>query len=102
MGTTVVKMAEELLTMDKRRARIIIGLLTGYVALRTHLFKLGLAEQENCRLCRELKEDSIHILCNCPVLVCRRYNACGRMFIGSEDLNKVKLSSLLCLVRKTE
>lgn len=87
--------------MDKRRARIIIGLLTGYVALRTHLFKLGLAEQENCRLCRDSKEDSKHILCNCLVLAYRRYNTCGRMFIISEDLNKVRLSSVLRLVRKT-
>jgi len=55
--------------MNRDRLRLSIGLLSGHVALRGHLYKLGLAENKECRLCGEESEDTSHILCRCPVLM---------------------------------
>ncbi|XP_032668449.1 uncharacterized protein LOC116842825 [Odontomachus brunneus] len=60
--------ARELLTMNKKKLRLAINLLTGHMALRAHLYNLKMAEQKNCRLCGEEEEDNIHILCRCPLL----------------------------------
>jgi len=53
----------ELLVMNRSRLRLGIGLLTGHVALRSHLHKLSLTESKACRLCREESENNSHILC---------------------------------------
>ncbi|TGZ50927.1 Uncharacterized protein DBV15_11858 [Temnothorax longispinosus] len=51
--------AKELLALNKQKLRVTVGLLTGHSALlRAHLFNLGLAEQKECRLCRDEKEDN--------------------------------------------
>jgi hypothetical protein len=39
----------------------------------------------------------VHIVCDCPVLACKRYRILGSMFLQSEDLEKVRVSSLLSL-----
>jgi hypothetical protein len=84
--------------MNRSRLRIAVGLLTGHTKLRAHLYKLGHTEGQECRLCGYEKEDSVHIVCDCPILVCKRYRILGYMFLKSEDLENVRLSSLLSLV----
>jgi len=42
------KRTDELLTMSGKKLNDSIGLLTGHVALRAHLFNLGLAERKDC------------------------------------------------------
>jgi len=88
----------ELLAMSKSRLRLSIGLLTGHVALRSHLHKLGLTESKDCRLCGEESEDSSHILCRCPALSCRRYRLWGSMFTEPGDLAEKRVNSLISLV----
>jgi hypothetical protein len=46
-------------------------------------------------------EDSIHIVCDCPVLACKRYRILGYMFLKPEDLENVRVSSPLSLVANT-
>jgi hypothetical protein len=92
--------ASELLAMSKLRLRLAVGLLTGYSSLRAHLHKLGHTERQECRLCRHYKEDSVHIVCDCPVLACIRYGTWGCIFLKPEDLENVRVSSLLSLVAK--
>jgi len=89
----------ELLAMSKSRLRLGIGLLTGHVALRSHLHKLGLTESKDCRLCGEESEDSSHILCRCPALSCKRYRLWGSMFTEPEDLADKRVSSLISLAQ---
>jgi hypothetical protein len=93
--------ANELLAMSKLRLRAAVGLLTGHTTLRAHLYILGHTEWQECRLCGYDKEDSVHILCHCPVLACERCRIWGSMFLKSEDLEKVRVSSLLSLVANT-
>jgi hypothetical protein len=86
----------ELLAMNGLRLRAAVGLLTGHTSLRAHLHK-----QQECRLCGYGKEDSVHIVCNCRVLACKRYRILGCMFLKPEDLENVRVSSLLSLVANT-
>jgi hypothetical protein len=58
-------------------------------------------EGQELRLCGYEKEDTVHIVCDCPVLACKRYRILGCMFLKPEDLKKVRVSSLLSLVANT-
>ncbi|KOC64645.1 hypothetical protein WH47_12109 [Habropoda laboriosa] len=74
-----------LLAMNKTRTRTCIGLLTGHATLRAHLYNLGLAEQENCRLCGEERQHTLSMPLSCPSF---------KMFLCPRDINKVKVGSL--------
>ena len=87
--------ANQLLAVSKLR------LTTGHTSLRAHLHKLGHTERQECRLYGYEKEDSAHIVCDYPVVVCKNYRIWGRMFLKPEDCEKVRVSSLLSLVANT-
>ena len=74
--------------MSKLRLRAAVGLFTGHTSLRAHLHKLGNTERQECRLCGHDKEDSVHVVCDCPVLACKRYRMWGCMCLEHEDLEK--------------
>ena len=93
--------ANELLATCKLRLRAAVGLLTGHTSLRAHLHKLGHAERQECQQCGQDKEDRVHIVCDCPVLAGKRYRILGCMFLKPEDLENVRVSSLLSLVANT-
>jgi hypothetical protein len=93
--------ASELLAMSKLRLRAAVGLLTGHTSLRAHLHKLGHTQRQECRLCGHDKEDSVHMVCDCPALACKRYRILGCIFLKPEDLENVRVSSLLSLVANT-
>jgi hypothetical protein len=71
--------ANELLVMSKLSLRAAVGLLTGNTSLKAHLYKLGHTERQECLLCGCDKEDSVHVVCDCPVLTCKRYRIWGRI-----------------------
>jgi predicted Zn-ribbon and HTH transcriptional regulator len=93
--------ASELLATNRSRLRVTVGLLTGHTKLRAHLHKLGYTEGQECRLCGYEKEDSVHILCDCPVLACKRYRILGYMFLKPEDLKNARVSRQLSPVANT-
>jgi hypothetical protein len=93
--------ANKLLAMSKLRLRAAVGLLTGLTSLMAHMYKLGHAERQEYRLCGYNKEDSVHIVCDCPLLACKRYRIWDNMFLKPEHLQKVRVSSLLSLVANT-
>jgi hypothetical protein len=69
-----------------------------------HLYRNAdpwVTEWQKCRLCGYDKEDSIHIVCDCFVLACKRYRIWDSMFLKPEDLEKVRVSSLLSLAANT-
>jgi hypothetical protein len=43
------------------------------------MFKLGLTQQQDCQLYGDKKEDSVHIVCHCPALACKRYRTLGHI-----------------------
>ncbi|XP_032685191.1 uncharacterized protein LOC116850698 [Odontomachus brunneus] len=73
--------ANELLAMNRLRLKVGLGLLTGHITLRSHLNKLGLTEQSDCRLCgcdgRKLLitgSDDMSSMCIMSSSVCCRVN----------------------------
>jgi hypothetical protein len=93
--------ANELLALNKLRLRGAVGLLTGHTNLRAHLYKLGDTERQECRQCGYEKGDSVHIVCDSPVLACKRYRILGCMFLKPEGLENVRVINLLSLVANT-
>jgi hypothetical protein len=51
--------------------------------------------------CVDMKKKTVYTLCDCPVLACKRYRILGCMFSKPEDLENVRVSSLLSLVANT-
>ena len=52
----------ELLVVSTLRLRAAVGLLTGHTTLTAHMYKLGLRQRQDCRLCDDDTEDS-YTLC---------------------------------------
>jgi predicted Zn-ribbon and HTH transcriptional regulator len=73
--------ANKLLAMKKLDSRAPVGLLTSHTSLRAHLYKLRHTKRQECRLCGYDKEDNVHIVCDCPVLACKRYRILGYVFL---------------------
>jgi hypothetical protein len=87
--------------MSKMRLRAAVGLLTGHTSLKTHLYKPRHTKGQERRLRGYDTADSEHIVCDCPVLACKRYRMWGSMFLKPEDIENVRVSSLLSLVANT-
>ena len=65
------------------------------------LDKPGRTQQQDCRLCRDEKEDCVHVVCHCPALACIRYGTLGRKFLKPKDLEKLRVIGLISLVDNT-
>jgi hypothetical protein len=87
----------EILAISKLRLRAAVGLLKGHTTLRSHLYKLGHTERQECQLCGYFT----HTVCHCPVLAYKRYRIWGSIILKPKDLEKVRVSSLLSLVANT-
>jgi hypothetical protein len=87
--------------MSKLRIKAAVGLLTSHTSLRAHLYKLGHTEWQEYRLCGYDNEDIVHTVCDCHALACKRYRIWGSMFLKPEDMDKVRMTSLLSLVANT-
>jgi hypothetical protein len=64
------------------------------------LYKLGFTEWQKCWLCGYDRGWCTHVF-DCPVLAYKRYRIWGSMFLKPEDLENVRVSSLLSLVANT-
>jgi hypothetical protein len=47
------------------------------------------------------KKTVVHSICHCPALACKSYRIWGSMFLKPEDLEKLRVDSLLSLVANT-
>ena len=72
-----------------------VGRLWVIFPLFSHTHKPGHAERQEWPLCGHDKEDTVHTVCHCPVLACKRYRILGWMILKPEDLEKVRVGSLL-------
>jgi len=55
---------KELQTMSRPKLKAAVGLITGHTTLRAHMFKLRLALWQDWQMCRDEKEDNVHIVCH--------------------------------------
>ena len=65
--------SEELLSLNRKQIRVMTGLLTGHLNLKSHLHRIGRTNDDICRLCNEEEETAAHLLCNCMALESKIY-----------------------------
>lgn len=96
------KIADYLLSQNRRTTRIIVGLLTGHCRLNKHMKALGLAEDTLCRFCMEEEETAVHVLCHCEGLSRLRFLILGEEKPRARSYTQEPLSRLWSLVTKTK
>ena len=79
-----------LLSLNRTKSRVVIGLLSGHKNLRRHLYKMGLSN----RKCGTEEETSVHILCECETLASLRHTHLGSFFLDPEDLRKLSIGAI--------
>lgn len=87
--------------MSAEKLKVAVGLLTGHTTLRACMFKPGFTLLQDCRLCGDLKEDSVCIVCHCLALARKRYGTLGGMFLTLKDLENMRMNGLIILVANT-
>lgn len=92
MSEPLASRTKYLQAISRSKLKVAVGLLTGHRTLRDRIFNLGLTQRQDCRLCGDEKEDSVHIMYHCPTLVCKRYKTLGRMFLKPDDLDNMSVS----------
>ena len=78
-----------------------MGLLTGHTTLRAHAVQLGLTQWQDCRLRRDEKKYSEHLVSHCPALACKIYRTLGRIFLKPKDLYNMRGKGLISLAANT-
>jgi len=72
-------------SINMTKSRVVIGLLTGHITLRRHLYIMGLYNNPTCRKCGNEEETSVHILCECEVLASLRHTYLGSFFMDPDN-----------------
>ena len=101
MSEPLLCRTKDLHAVSRQKLKMAVGLLTGHTTPRAHMFKIGLAQWQDCQLCKDEKEDSVHIVWHCPAEVRRRYRTLGCMFLISKDLKNMRVNGLISLVANT-
>ena len=57
---------KKLQAMSRQKLKAAVGLLTDHTTPRVHMLKLGLTQRQDCRLCWDEKEGSVHSACHPP------------------------------------
>lgn len=89
------KRSEQLLNLNRRHIRIVLGLLTGHGHFNKHLHTMGLVTSPCCSYCEMEDETAIHILTNCPCLMMRRLQLLGAGLLRPRDIWEVPIGKLL-------
>lgn len=77
---------DKLLNLSKKDIRTLTGLITGHHPVNYHLKKMGLAEDDKCRLCLLDKETTEHLLCTCEAAGRRRLDHLGKGILTTNEL----------------
>jgi hypothetical protein len=80
-----------LLSFDRTKSRLVIGLLTEHNTLRRHLHVMGLTDSLLCRKCGAEEETSAHVLCEYEALVTLRHTYRGSFFLNPADIRGLSL-----------
>ena len=84
---------------NKSQIRTLTGLLTGHGRINYHLRKIGLTQDDTCRLCREDIETSAHILCECEALAGTRRLSFGMPFLEAKEVRQLNPDDVLRFAR---
>lgn len=92
--------------LHRSRATLLFRLITGHVALRSHLARIGCADTDRCERCGLEPETVAHFLLRCPEHAATRHEhlaSKGRDFLSLNYLffNRAALPSLFSFVKAT-
>ena len=83
-----------LLSFSRIHSRVVIGLLTGHITLRRHLYVMGLSNNPVCIKNGTEEETSAHILCACEPLASLSHSYLGSSFLDPEDIRKLNIGAI--------
>jgi len=101
MSEPVPSETKELQALSVQKVKVAVGLLIGHTTLRALMFQPELAVRQDCRLCREEEEASLHIFMSCLALACKRYRILCCMFLMPKNLENMKGNDLISPVANT-
>jgi len=90
------------LGIERKHLRVLVGLLTGHIALNRHLSVMKIRTDPLCPACGEEEETSYHLLGKCYAYMVSRYSIMGAHTMEPEELGKVRPSTLLGFTRATK
>ena len=86
--------------LDRHRARLVIGLLTGHWDLGCFRCKVDTRDSGACRWCGEEEETPRHALCECRSLWDTRVKWLGRKTLSQEQFKDVSVDSLIAYCKE--
>ena len=97
MSEPLPSRTKELQAMSRQKVKVAVVLLPCHRTCTAHMFKLRLAQWQDCQLCGDKREDSVHTVCHCLALACKRYRTLGLMFLKSKRLENMRVNGLISL-----
>lgn len=88
------KRTKELLSLNKKQIRIVIGMVTGHCELNRHLTIMKIKDDPSCPECDE-EETSYHFLAECPEYSLPRWEILGNDRLSEEDLKNVPFLNII-------
>jgi hypothetical protein len=96
------KRFDDLLRLSRPQLKMVVAILTGHAAVRTHLNIMGLFDLDpTCRFCRLETETVQHIICCCEALARQRYNVFGRLSAEPKEISTASVRDLCLFIRGT-
>lgn len=93
---------DEILNMNRKNLRLLVGVLTGHCGLRKHLFNMKIISDPTCRFCGLADETADHILCSCSEMATKRLSHLGKVIITTDEIKKLKLRNILNFAKSWE
>ena len=86
--------ARGIIKLNRTDARNVVGVLCGHAPLNAHLFKIGKSDTEMCSLCEEAREDTMHVLCECPRSMIRRKRWLDEEVLSTREVKKLYVDKI--------
>ena len=95
--------AKILLNLSKSKLRIVTMLMTGHGIFKSHLLKMKLVKDENCRFCNTiLKETATHLLCDCRKFDYERVILFGKSSLSLKDYSVMDFKDFMLYLKCTK
>ena len=90
------------LRLSRNELRLIVGLITGHIALNKHLSVMKISTDPICPLCKEAEETVMHFLGQCAATMHLRLKLMGSAILTSEEIRQMTLCTLLNFAKLTK
>ena len=81
--------------LNRRMAKVLVGILTGHGVLKYWEHKVGLSGSPLCSFCGAENETTVHVLCQCPARVYRRWRLSGAALWTIEEIAGLRAPQVL-------